>query len=376
MAYIKESERQEIIKKVRLTGGITLRNQQVKVHTNGVKFLINRNYVDDGLILEDKNYMLIIVPELNDKYIEETKKKKLEFEFTDSEFIRCLKAIAGYYGMDYDFAWLYGGTGFAFMNCLHYDFLNEGGIHGWKIDRIFPLVANLGLNIRPVGEINKKSPSDDHQRIENAIKDGIDRNIPQLIITKHHSHVIVGYSDFCFYIKPETRLIPKQITAGTWEEFTEEDVISIYSVTEVPAIDDKTIIKAAISAGIDMWENPSAWVEAPFVAGLDVPDVWMNTFKDQGGSWLNHLHKEHMFLYGQITAINRKMRVEFLKQVAEKIPINDEGKEIVESIETSMLKIMSYSAMANWSDISQISKVKESLVEILDAMKKLLGIIK
>ena len=54
---------EEIIDEAKKANGLALRMQSIKVHSNGVKILLNKAYVDDGLINPNQKYIMILIPE-------------------------------------------------------------------------------------------------------------------------------------------------------------------------------------------------------------------------------------------------------------------------------------------------------------------------
>ncbi|MFX0100856.1 MAG: hypothetical protein ACFFCS_14875 [Candidatus Hodarchaeota archaeon] len=385
---MKETERQEIINQTRQKGGITLRNQALKVHSNGARFLIKQSYVDDALLVKDKNYMLIIIPELDDVYIknkvmdEKGKEKdvigkELEFgEVVYSEFVRCIWGSAHWFGKEYDLPFIYGGSGYGFMTCINDNLLTEGGIYGWKIERLFPLLANLGLNVQKIGDITKNSPGEDTRMIEARMKEGIDQNIPHLLISSNHCHVVVGYSEFCFYIKPETRHVPSQVTSGTWEEFSTDDVISVYSVTEMESADEKTIIKDAIQAAIDMRENPSTWGDPPYHCGFEAYGPWYEVSRENVDEQTKNKNyagnNEYFFVHERGNLENREMIQKFFNKVKNMPFLTDDAREVASTLEDDFRKAANvmkiYNINVNWDKREQMDK------KSIDDMKKMIEI--
>ncbi len=64
MKMMIEKDRKEIISEVQKYGGIGLRHQSLRVHKNGAKFPISKNYIDDELLDPEIVYTLILIPEI------------------------------------------------------------------------------------------------------------------------------------------------------------------------------------------------------------------------------------------------------------------------------------------------------------------------
>ena len=65
MKMMNEMERKKIITDVLKYGGIGLRRQSLRVHKNGAKFPISKNYIDDEVLDPKNKYTVIIIPEIN-----------------------------------------------------------------------------------------------------------------------------------------------------------------------------------------------------------------------------------------------------------------------------------------------------------------------
>jgi len=60
---MKEIERKKIITDILKYGGIGLRRQSLRVHKNGAKFPISKNYIDDEVLNPHNTYTVILIPE-------------------------------------------------------------------------------------------------------------------------------------------------------------------------------------------------------------------------------------------------------------------------------------------------------------------------
>ena len=60
---MNEIERKKIITDVIKYGGLGLRRQSLRVHKNGAKFPISKNYIDDEVLNSETTYTLILIPE-------------------------------------------------------------------------------------------------------------------------------------------------------------------------------------------------------------------------------------------------------------------------------------------------------------------------
>ncbi len=60
---MNELERKKLIAGVILYGGIGLRRQDLRVHKNGAKIPISKNYIDDEVLSPKNTYTVILIPE-------------------------------------------------------------------------------------------------------------------------------------------------------------------------------------------------------------------------------------------------------------------------------------------------------------------------
>ncbi|TFG10527.1 MAG: hypothetical protein EU535_08205 [Promethearchaeota archaeon] len=64
MKMMDEIERKKMIREVIEYGGIGLRRQTLRIHKNGAKFPISKNYIDDEVLNPDTTYTIILIPEV------------------------------------------------------------------------------------------------------------------------------------------------------------------------------------------------------------------------------------------------------------------------------------------------------------------------
>lgn len=64
MKMMDEIERKKMINSVLECGGIGLRRQVLRVHKNGAKFPISKNYIDDEVLNPNNTYTIILIPEI------------------------------------------------------------------------------------------------------------------------------------------------------------------------------------------------------------------------------------------------------------------------------------------------------------------------
>ena len=63
MKMMNEIERKKIIADILQYGGMGLRRQSLRVHKNGAKFPISKNYINDEVLNPQNTYTIILIPE-------------------------------------------------------------------------------------------------------------------------------------------------------------------------------------------------------------------------------------------------------------------------------------------------------------------------
>ena len=109
----------------------------------------------------------------------------------------CMKGCADYLGLKIPKAWLFGGTGHAFVINIH-ESLCPSGPTNWNTEMLFKLSRNLGIRISRVTGY-KEDPDFEEKRWEafDLVKEYIDSGLPcyswELEIPEYY--VIKGYTD-------------------------------------------------------------------------------------------------------------------------------------------------------------------------------------
>ena len=193
----------------------------------------------------------------------------------------CIKGCLDYLGMDISDAWLYGGTGHAFVINLHEDVCPSGPT-AWKTVKLFELGKNLGYRLDCVfGFKHQDNFAELQERAWAHVRRAIDQGQPcygwELEIPEFY--VVYGYDDVGYYYSGpgcDQGKGPKP-----WQELgdTGIGVLELYSVRPGEAADDATTVKEALSFALEHAANPEEWIFEHYRAGLEGFDNWIGALQ-------------------------------------------------------------------------------------------------
>jgi len=190
----------------------------------------------------------------------------------------CIKGCLEYLGVEISEAWLYGGTGHAFVINLH-EQVCPSGPTAWKTEKLFHLGKNLGYTLDGIFGFKVQ---DDFQNLQRKawehVRQSIDENRPcygwELEIPEFY--VVNGYDDTGYYISGpgcDEGKGPKP-----WQEFgdTGIGVLEMYSVAPGRIADDDVTVKEALTFALEHAANPPNWIFEHYRAGLEGYDNWIH----------------------------------------------------------------------------------------------------
>jgi len=206
-----------------------------------------------------------------------------------------LKGVADYFRVAISDAWLFGGSGHAFLINIH-EKLFPSGPYVWKYDAFYKLVRNLGISMTDLGYFSAKSTPDERGKVEEVLKRSIDAGIPCSLLNMENQ-LISGYDDTHFIVEQpwpkDLAITPKTLTFQTWKELGRRMHINFFTFDKTRRADDETIIRESLSYAVDMTRNPDRYEERKehFHIGLGSYDVWIKAVKDgygtRHGNWWN-----------------------------------------------------------------------------------------
>ena len=284
----------------------------------------------------------------------------------------CIKGCLEYLGIDLSDAWLYGGTGHAFVINLHEEVCPSGPT-AWGTMKLLKLGANLGYRIEGVfGTKEQENFSELQQRAWDHARQAIDQGRPcygwELEIPEFY--VVYGYDDVGYYYSGpgcDEGKGPKP-----WQELgdTGIGVLELYSVWPGKAADDATTVKQALAFALEHATSPEEWIFEGYRAGPEGFDNWIGALQagkasDMGtryntGVWLEcrknavgFLEEAKGRLAGRTDVLfddalaHYKVVTESLNKVAElypwtfeasdedRLPIDDRSRAAVEALQAA-----------------------------------------
>lgn len=202
------------------------------------------------------------------------------------------KGVSDYFKIPLSDAWLFGGSGHAFLINIHEE-LCPSGPYVWKYETFFKLVRNFGIEMSDLGFFHPKSTPDEIARIEAGLKEKIDADVPCSLLNLENQ-LISGYNNKQFIVQqpwPKVDFPPGTLTFGTWEELGKEFHVSFFSFSQTEKADDRTIIKESLSYAVDLVRNPANYSFEHYNIGLEAYDAWIKAVKvghgSSHGNWWN-----------------------------------------------------------------------------------------
>jgi hypothetical protein len=233
----------------------------------------------------------------------------------------CLKGCLEYLGIAPSDAWLYGGTGHAFVINLH-EQVCPSGPTAWKTVRLFELGRNLGYRLDGVfGFRNQDDFSELQQRAWDHARQAIDQGRPcygwELEIPEFY--VVYGYDDVGYYYSGpgcDEGKGPKP-----WQELgdTGIGVLELYSVWPGVFADDATTVKQALTFALEIGGNPEEWIFEDYRAGSEGFDNWIRALQEGKASDMGTRYNAGVWLEC------RKNAVGFLEEAKERLTDQGDG---------------------------------------------------
>jgi hypothetical protein len=193
----------------------------------------------------------------------------------------CIKGCLDYLGMEVSDAWLYGGTGHAFVINLH-EGVCPSGPTAWKTVKLSELGKNLGYRIDGVfGFKHQDDFTGLQERAWAHVRKAIDQGRPcygwELEIPEFYA--IYGYDGIGYYYSGPG--CDKGKGPKPWQELgnTGIGVLELYSVWPGEAADDTTTVKEALSFALEHAANPEEWIFEHYRAGLEGFDNWIGALQ-------------------------------------------------------------------------------------------------
>ena len=227
----------------------------------------------------------------------------------------CIKGCLDYLGLDISNAWLFGGTGHAFVINLHKEVCPSGPT-AWNTEMLFRLGRNLGYALDGVfGFKGNETFATVQRRAWDHVREKIDQGVPcygwELEIPEFY--VVYGYDEEGYYFRGpgcDEGKGPKP-----WRELgdTGIGVVEMYSVDPGQAADDATAVRQAMAFALEHATSPEKWIFDDYKAGLAGYDHWIAAVEEGTASALG------MAYNAGVWAECRRYAVRFLREAQERI---------------------------------------------------------
>jgi len=203
-----------------------------------------------------------------------------------------LKGVTDYFQIPLTDAWLFGGSGHAFLINVH-EVLCPSGPYVWRRGTFYKLVKNLGVEMTDLGFYHPKSTAEEIKQVEAVLRKKIDAGTPCSLLNMENQ-LISGYNEKQFLAQqpwPKVDFPPKTLTFQTWEELGKEIHINFFTYTHVEKADDRTTIKESLNYAVDLAKNPAKYRHEHYSIGLEAYDTWIKAveagYGSSHGNWWN-----------------------------------------------------------------------------------------
>ena len=194
----------------------------------------------------------------------------------------CIKGCLDYLNLNVSDAWLFGGTGHAFIINIH-EVVCPSGPTAWNYESLIKLGKNIGFNVHGIWALKSHPDFNQKQKLawEHA-KKAIDKGIPcygwELDIPEFY--VVMGYDDKGYYFSGpgcDSGKGPK-----FWKELgnTGIGVLEMYSVEPGQKSDDVKIVRDAMEFVLEHSKNPKKWISSKYKSGLTGFDSWIQALEN------------------------------------------------------------------------------------------------
>jgi len=188
-----------------------------------------------------------------------------------------LKGCLEYLGSDMTDAWLFGGTGHAFIMNIH-ETVCPSGPTAWRKHEFLNLIRNMGIVTD--GIFSHKTMKDFDKIQENAyqkICQSIDNGIPcfawELDLPEYG--VINGYDDKGYFFSGPRSEPDKDYTPYKNLGKSEIGILEVYFVQRAASQSDRDVVKSAFKFATDFKHSPAVWLFDDYKAGIDAYDQWI-----------------------------------------------------------------------------------------------------
>lgn len=227
----------------------------------------------------------------------------------------CVKGCLDYLGVEVTDAWLYGGSGYAFILNISKDSCPSGPT-AWKTMMLFQQGRNLGYEIEGVfGSKYHQDLNALQQEAWDYARGSIDDGFPvyawEMEIPEYY--VIFGYDKMGYYYSGPAADEGKG--PKPWGELGNTDIglVELYSVKPVEAKPAVDVVKSSFQKVLKHASNPPDWIFEKYRSGVKGFDLWIEGL--EGGL----ANRFGMGYNAEVWLECRKYAVDFLKEAKEQL---------------------------------------------------------
>jgi hypothetical protein len=233
--------------------------------------------------------------------------------------LACVGGCLDYLGVPASDAWLWGGTGHAFVLNIHKT-LCPSGPTAWVSRQLFELANGLGYDVRGVfaqEAVGAEAYAAKQREAWDFCRAALGRGVPcygwevRPFIPDYF--VITGYDDIGYYYGGYWG------DAGggpaPWDKLGTHDVhmIEVYSVEPCPPATPAEVLRAALSAAVDLAERPNGRIFPDYATGPAGFDLWADGLESGLAAY------ECSVYNAQVWGECRALAAEFLGEARERV---------------------------------------------------------
>lgn len=227
----------------------------------------------------------------------------------------CVKGCLDYLGIEITDAWLYGGTGHAFIINISPDSCPSGPT-AWRTMMLFEQGPALGYQVSGVfGSKHDQNLSRLQEQAWDFTLSSIDQGLPVYAweVEIPEFYVVYGYDDVGYYYSgpgADEGKGPK-----SWRELgdTGIGIVELYNLKPVEPKNPQEVVRSAFEKALKHADNPKEWIFENYGAGLKGFDNWISGLES------GTANRFGMGYNGAVWYECRKYAVDFLGEALERL---------------------------------------------------------